>query len=192
MRNALFTLGALALIGGLCGALLSVTDALTSEKRADNQRQQSQRLLADMLGHAVPPGLIWRDEIATDCQDITPSWHLLRGQAQGYAGKLEYLALLRHLESEVDSGTLTLRVLRHQETPGIGDYIDHNKSDYLPAKDQLELDQWRQLDNVSGATVTQRAITRAVEDSAALLTTHLQRLQEKDLRHGQYHPCSQD
>ena len=58
-----------------------------------------------------------------------------------------------------------MRVTRHQETPGIADFIDHNKDDYLPNLDNSAIDAWAEIDNISGATITHKAL-RAMAEQA--------------------------
>ena len=58
-----------------------------------------------------------------------------------------------------------MRVTRHQETPGIADFIDHNKDDYLPNLDNSAIDAWAEIDNISGATITHKAL-RAIPEQA--------------------------
>ena len=77
----------------------------------------------------------------------------MRGAKAGYAGPIEYLALLRDT-----SASISLRVTRHQETPGIADFIDHSKEDYLPNLDNSPVEDWPSLDNISGATITHKAL----------------------------------
>ena len=54
-----------------------------------------------------------------------------------------------------------MRVTAHRETPGIGDFIDHERDLWLPARDGQPASGWDNLDAVSGATVTSSAIQRA-------------------------------
>ena len=54
--------------------------------------------------------------------------------------------------------SISLRVTRHQETPGIADFIDHSKEDYLPNLDNSPVEDWPSLDNISGATITHKAL----------------------------------
>jgi len=56
---------------------------------------------------------------------------------------------------------LSLRVVGHQETPGIGDFIDHTRSRWIMELDNASAQAYAQLDAVSGATITSNAIKRA-------------------------------
>ena len=91
----------------------------------------------------------------------------------GYAGKIRLLVALGQ-----DGAVIGVRVIAHRETPGLGDYIepkkDRNKERpwitqfnghaYAGATDR----EWKvkkdggQFDSVAGATVTPRAVIKAV------------------------------
>jgi len=74
---------------------------------------------------------------------------------------------------------LGVRVLDHEETPGLGDKIEIAKSDWIRSFDGKSLDnlsekQWHVkkdggvFDQFSGATITPRAVVRAVHDGLLL------------------------
>lgn len=95
----------------------------------------------------------------------------------GYSGKIRLLVALR------DDGTLVgVRVTQHKETPGLGDYIDPKKD---KNKDRpwiaqfnglsptaIGEGQWKvrkdggRFDSMVGATVTPRAVIKAVRNAA--------------------------
>ena len=66
-----------------------------------------------------------------------------------------------------------MRVLAHKETPGLGDYIDIARGDWIKNFDGRSLDQpdeagWKvkkdggEVDYMAGATITPRAVVKAV------------------------------
>ena len=68
------------------------------------------------------------------------------------------------------------RVVKHQETPGLGDYIDVAKSDWINIFTYSSLkntsqSEWAvkkdqgKFDYVSGATITARAVVNAINES---------------------------
>ena len=149
--------GALAAIGGVCGLLLVGTYALTAERIQLNRQAQSRALMADMLGQ----------DLAAD-QDIDAAqfgrcdaWLFQRIKTSGYAGPIEVLALWR-----AASAGFTLRVTRHRETPGIGDFIDHRRDPWITQLDDQPIETFVQLDNISGATITFNAMQRAAAEAA--------------------------
>ncbi len=102
----------------------------------------------------------------------------------------------------IDAGgrVLGVRVLEHTETPGLGDKIEARKSDWIKGFDGLSLDntpaeKWRVrkdggiFDQFSGATITPRAVVKAVHQGLEFFQRHknkmfaalpLSRLQQVD------------
>ena len=146
---------ALAVLGSVCGGLLAVSYQATEPHIDSNRRAASQRLVGELLGDTPSRGI----ELPT--VELNPtgecdSYLLHKVVEQGYAGGIELLALWRG-----KSGEVSMRVLNHRETPGIGDFIDHQRSDWLSNLDNSRQTQYETLDNVSGATITTAAIARA-------------------------------
>jgi electron transport complex protein RnfG len=102
----------------------------------------------------------------------------------GYSGSIK---LLVGIDAD---GTLTgVRVLSHRETPGLGDAIEAERSDWILSFDGRRLgdppaDQWRVrrdggvFDQFTGATVTPRAVVNAVRKSLIYFEQHHDRLFE--------------
>lgn len=94
----------------------------------------------------------------------------------GYAGKIRLLVgVLR------DGSVSGVRVVAHKETPGLGDYIDSAKSDWVHQFDRQGLDNagdWRvkkdggRFDYMAGATITSRAMVAAVANTLAFYRAH--------------------
>ncbi|MFK5912841.1 MAG: electron transport complex subunit RsxG [Woeseiaceae bacterium] len=86
----------------------------------------------------------------------------------GYSGDIEMLVAIKY------SGALAgVRVVQHKETPGLGDEIDERKSDWITKfknhslsntskKDWAVKRDGGQFDQFTGATITPRAIVKAV------------------------------
>jgi len=82
------------------------------------------------------------------------------------------------------SGEITgVRVISHRETPGLGDLIDIEKSDWILQFDGKRIDNppqaaWAvtkdegQFDSITGATVTPRAVVRAVHNTLLYFDAH--------------------
>lgn len=89
----------------------------------------------------------------------------------GYNGSMSLLVAINR------EGTVTgSRVIRHQETPGLGDKIDMKKSDWMRSfenKSFTNLDKklWKvkrdngHFDQFTGATITPRAIVKSVKST---------------------------
>ena len=159
------SLVSLVLIAGFCGTALVWVNAITAP-RIETQRQEQARALMNSL--LQPEQRIelkaldgWRGDTLSACTD----WSLLRLRENGYAGPIEFLAYWQTFEGNLPS-VIKLRVLKHLETPGIGDFIDHERSDYLPDRDNWTLTEWQTADTLSGATITHNALKRAAESVA--------------------------
>jgi Na+-translocating ferredoxin:NAD+ oxidoreductase subunit G len=91
----------------------------------------------------------------------------------GYSGDIKLLIAIKY-NGEISG----VRVLTHKETPGLGDYIDIAKDDWIKLFDNESLtktsdkkladDRWKvkkdggQFDYMAGATITPRAVVKAV------------------------------
>lgn len=86
----------------------------------------------------------------------------------GYSGDIKLLIAIQY-----DGSIAGVRVLTHKETPGLGDYIDILKGNWIKLFDGESLSktsdpQWKvkkdggQFDYMAGATITPRAVVKAV------------------------------
>jgi len=96
----------------------------------------------------------------------------------GYAGAIHLLIAI-----DVQGRVLGVRVLDHRETPGLGDFIEERRSDWIHGFDGRSLDQpppgrWQvrkdggDFDQFTGATVTPRAVVRAVSNALTWFARH--------------------
>ena len=88
--------------------------------------------------------------------------------SEGYSGPIRLLIALRP-----NGDVLGVRVLEHRETPGLGDRIERDRSDWITRFDDRALgdppvDDWRPdrrggaFDTLSSATITSAAVIDAV------------------------------
>ena len=88
----------------------------------------------------------------------------------GYSGEISLLVAVK-----ADGSLAGVRVLAHKETPGLGDLIDESKSRWIFAFNGLSLGNppekfWKvkrdggSFDQFTGATVTPRAVVKAVKN----------------------------
>ncbi len=105
----------------------------------------------------------------------------------GYAGKIRLLLALR-----ADGEVIGVRVIAHKETPGLGDYIepqkDRNKArPWITQFDGLnpatiDAHAWQvrkdggRFDSVAGATVTPRAVVKAVRKAGLFVAANRERI----------------
>ena len=105
----------------------------------------------------------------------------------GYAGKIRLLIAVG-----ANGALLGVRVTQHKETPGLGDYIEPKK-DKNKARpwitqfdglnpEALDAREWKvkkdggRFDSVAGATVTPRAVIKAVGKASAYVAENRERL----------------
>ena len=96
----------------------------------------------------------------------------------GYNGNIELLVAIRY------DGTLAgVRVVQHKETPGLGDAIEENRSDWILGFKHRSLSKpdkkgWAvkrdggEFDQFTGATITPRAIVKAVYNTLRYYKEH--------------------
>lgn len=89
----------------------------------------------------------------------------------GYSGKIELIVGM-----QIDGTVTGVRVLNHKETPGLGDKIDLRVSDWILSFNQEVVREdnrqdWQvkkdggQFDQFTGATITPRAVVKAVKNA---------------------------
>ncbi|CAN6132823.1 RnfG Predicted NADH,ubiquinone oxidoreductase, subunit RnfG [Methylophilaceae bacterium] len=89
----------------------------------------------------------------------------------GYSGDIKLLIAIR-----ADGSISGVRVLAHKETPGLGDYIDIAHGNWIKLFDnesfqKTPLEKWQvkkdggQYDYMVGATITPRAVVKAVKQA---------------------------
>ncbi|OYY50362.1 MAG: electron transport complex subunit RsxG [Methylophilaceae bacterium 17-44-8] len=100
----------------------------------------------------------------------------------GYSGDIKLL-----LAIEADGTLNGVRVITHKETPGLGDYIDIAKNNWIKLFDGQSLNNgkdgdWRvkkdggKFDYMVGATITPRAVVAAVHKALQYVEQHKQTL----------------
>jgi Na+-translocating ferredoxin:NAD+ oxidoreductase subunit G len=117
-----------------------------------------------------------------------PSAVILQATApDGYSGEIKLLIAIKA------NGELSgVRVLAHKETPGLGDYIDIQHGDWILNFNGLSLantnqDGWRvkkdggRFDYVTGATITPRAVVKAVNKALTYFSQHQDTIFAKSL-----------
>ncbi|PHQ78043.1 MAG: electron transport complex subunit RsxG [Idiomarina sp.] len=144
----------------------------------DNDLYQSCRLLqADALGSNQPQPLyraFVNEKPSALAAEIVA--------ANGYSGAIRLLVAIKP-----NGEVLGVRTLEHKETPGLGDKIETNKSDWIysfagKVVRSEEDDRWAvqrdggMFDQFTGATITPRAVVQAVKRATLYLNEHSERL----------------
>lgn len=179
--------------GLLAGAYQLTRPAIEASARTEKMRLINEVLPPgsydnDLLGDALklPPtpelGLADGGEVLRARRNGQPAALVLEAVApDGYAGAIRLI-----LAMDAEGRLLGVRVTQHKETPGLGDYIepkkDKNKArPWIRQFDGLSLadapaTQWRvkkdggRFDSMAGATVTPRAVVKAVAKALAYAT----------------------
>lgn len=100
----------------------------------------------------------------------------------GYSGAIKLIVGI-----DQQGKILGTRVLNHQETPGLGDKIDLRVSDWILSFNGRQLtesnhQQWQvrkdggQFDQFTGATITPRAVVKAVKQTVDYVNLHREQI----------------
>lgn len=149
-------------------ARLSLFKEILPAENYDNDLLASQVMIAPnaLLGNRLP-------SIANVAkqQQQTAGVILEAIAHDGYSGDIKLLIAIR-----ADGSISGVRVLAHKETPGLGDYIDIAHGNWIKLFDNESLEKtaaekWQvkkdggQYDYMVGATITPRAVVKAVKQA---------------------------
>jgi electron transport complex protein RnfG len=202
-----FLLGVFALVGT---GIVAVTQNGTEERIRQNEREFLLRTL-----NSVIPATAYDNDLHADT--ITVTSHELLGTRKpvtvyrarkdnkpvaavltpvapdGYNGDIHLLVAIRY-----DGVLMGVRVLSHRETPGLGDGIDIERSNWIDTfaghslHDPDELG-WHVVkdggifDQFTGATISPRAVVKAVHNSLKYYAQHKEAL-FRNSSSGEVHP----
>ncbi len=162
-------------------ALLKTLHVLISPKDHDNDIFTDIKKVTnkDLLGSKKPVN-IYRAR-----KNNNPVAVIINSTApDGYNGNIELLVAIRY------NGELAgVRVVQHKETPGLGDAIEETRSDWITKFKHLSLTNpekkgWAvkrdggEFDQFTGATITPRAIVKAVHKTLTYYKKHRDSLYE--------------
>ena len=202
MNNSkqILTTGLLLMLFAIIGSsLVGATYEGTKKQIAENERRALLRTLNnilpadtydnDLINQTItlhPDGRLGQSETSTAYQakkaDTITAVILSVIAPDGYAGAIKLLVGIRA------DGTLAgVRVVSHKETPGLGDGIETKRSDWILGFNNTSLDKpdlhgWQvkrdggQFDQLTGATITPRAIVKAVHQSLVYFERNKQTL----------------
>lgn len=188
------------LVASAAAVLVAGSYELSHERIAANEREALLRSLYSVLDPALRDrGLAPTQVKATDPQLLGSEQPVDVFVVMTESGRPEaaifvpiapdgYNAPIRLLVGVSPEGVLTgVRVLDHRETPGLGDAIELRKSDWIRQFDGKRLGEppeplWAVdkdggvFDSLTGATVTPRAIVRAVRNTLLYFERHREEL----------------
>lgn len=174
--------------------LVAFTHQQTAERIAANERNA----LLSML-HAIVPEDSIDNDIVIDTTIVSDPEHLGAPETEvylgrkngkpvaavftsvvpdGYSGPIKLLVAVR-----TDGALGGVRVVSHKETPGLGDKVEVEKSDWIFSFDDRsignpKLEYWKVqrdggvFDQFTGATVTPRSIVKAVKNTLLFYKAH--------------------
>ena len=185
-------LGGIALIAG---ALLVFADAGTRDQIVERQAEDLRASLTQVVQDKEHDNKLLEDTVVLHAPlefcdyktGITFYRARLQGKivavsyrviAMGYSGAINIMMSVRR-----DGTIMGVRVISHAETPGLGDKIEAAKSDWVNHFSGMSLEkespkQWAvkkdggSLDQFSGATITPRAVVRAVHKGLLYFKAH--------------------
>jgi len=171
------------------GLLLALTNLLTAgdislRSQEDRQNSISQVIPSDLYdNNPVEGSVILEDKTVyrgIKAGKITSMAYEISGR--GYGGEIKLM-----LGIDTQGKILGVRILSHQETPGLGDRINEKKTDWIFSFNGKSLgappqDKWKvkkdggDFDQFAGATVTPRAVVSAIRAGLEFFAVHQQRL----------------
>ncbi|MDX1442254.1 MAG: electron transport complex subunit RsxG [Gammaproteobacteria bacterium] len=181
--------------------------ALTWEETQDDIAEAERRVLLNTLNQLVPADRysndLFSDTTTVRDEDMLgteepvtvyrarddgkPVAALLTPVApNGYSGDIDLLVAINY-----DGSLAGVRVLGHKETPGLGDLVERSKSDWLAQFDNASLahpplPEWKvkrdggAFDQLTGATITPRAIVDAVRKTLLFYNGNRERIFSQD------------
>ena len=178
----------LAALAAVCTALVAVTHSATAPRIAANEQAYLEQSLQPVLEGIEYDGLLSESTIVLQpphglpgndpvsvyrvFADGAPIAALFVVTARdGFAGPIRLLVGI-----DGDGVVTGVRVLAHRETPGLGDLIDADKSDWILQFTKRSLGNpavasWAikrdggEFDQLTGASITPRAVIKAVRDT---------------------------
>jgi len=185
----------LALVATVTVGTVAVVHDLARPRIEANERSQRVARLAEVLGPVqydndlLEDSILVRDPDLLGTEDSLPVHRARLGgrpvaalietvAPDGYSGSIRLLVAV-----DTNGRLLGVRVLSHKETPGLGDGIDRRKSDWIDAFVGRSIgdppsEGWRvrkdggEFDQFTGATVTPRAVVRAVHNALVYFDAH--------------------
>ena len=198
----------LGLFAVAMAAGLAITENATREQRAESLRKVQSQALEEIIPASAHDNSLLDDTLTTADSEFLklkePSTiHIARKDGaviafilparspDGYAGTIDLIVGIR-----VDGTLAGVRVIRHGETPGLGDKIDLNKNDWILGFNGKSLENpapelWKVkkdkgvFDQFTGATITPRAVVGAVRNALVYFQKHRNELLQQAGKQGE-------
>ena len=178
----------LAVIAAVCTALVALTFSVTKARIAANEQawleqslkpalagvEYDNNLTESILTIGLPHQLPGNEAVIVYralYEDQPVAALFVVTAVDGFSGPIRLLVGI-----DSDGFVTAARVLRHRETPGLGDFIDSSKSDWIDQFERKSLSapdvlQWSlardggEFDQVTGASITSRAVVKAIKET---------------------------
>ena len=153
----------------LASAVLSAVNAVTAPKIQMQQEKEEQ----DALKSLIPNASEFRPYTKADKLEYYAAYEngrlcgfVIKGKARGYSSDIEALAAL-DLKLEITD----VRILSANETPGLGSRVKDNS--FLGQFKNKSLQSLDKIQAITGATISSRAVIKAVESKLSEVTADL-------------------
>jgi len=185
----------LAVIAAICTTLVAATHHLTADRIVANDKALLEQSLQPALANLFYDSGVSESRLVLEPphglpgSEVAVIYRVYSGEEpvaalfvvtarDGFSGPIRIL-----LGVNIDGVVTGLRILRHRETPGFGDKIDSSKSDWVQQftgrslQDPLAT-RWSirgdggEFDQLTGASVTPRAVIKAMRDTLLYFAAH--------------------
>ncbi|MGL0956021.1 electron transport complex subunit RsxG [Vibrio vulnificus] len=207
MLNAIRKNGlTLAIFACATTGLVAMTQYLTKDQITLQEQKQLSSVLNQVIPQSAHDNLLFESctlvsDSALGSDKAMPAYIATRnGQATAIAIESVapdgYNGAIKIITGIDTSGTvLGTRVLSHQETPGLGDKIDLRVTDWITSFTGKQLNDdnynsWKvrkdggEFDQFTGATITPRAVVKAVRNTVEFVNTHREQILNQPLNCG--------
>ncbi len=175
-NNSVFRIAAnLTITCFISGLIIAGTYALTepaAAKERENAKNNAMReLVRDAQSFKAIDGKTGWYEAIKDGKTVA---YIVPTSGKGYAGAIEMLAAVTP-----DSKAIDFKVLKHSETPGLGDKMldDKFRKQYADKKsadmEVVKVPTDKNIQALTGATITSRAVTTGMKAALDAVTEHV-------------------
>lgn len=192
----------LGLFAIITGGTIAVTQAFTDERIQEQAARAEARALFEIIPRNAHDNDLLKDTVELPASDrlatqgpLTvwvarhnghPTGMIMPVVApDGYSGNIRLLVGI-----DMRGTILGVRVTSHKETPGLGDRIETKKSDWIKSFEGRSLGQpphreWNvkknggEFDQFTGATITPRAVVKAVQKALIYFRKHRQTIHDR-------------
>lgn len=192
----------LGLFAMITGGTIALTQAVTEQRIREQAAKAEARALFEIIPESAHDNQLLKDTVQLpasnrlDTEQPPKAWVARRNgepvgmilpvvAPDGYSGDIRLLVGIA-----TDGTVLGVRVTSHKETPGLGDRIETRKSDWITAFEGRSLGQpphseWNvkknggDFDQFTGATITPRAVVKAVRKTLVYFRQNRQVILER-------------